>query len=178
MDSPRGMPLAPIELTWEDGIFLCGLLLVGLAQPVPSVRSEFLTIFLFFNCLMLAATFWSTGVNTFGYLAVFGLGGVARLWPYPWVCFAAVTVVYMLVYEGPLAHRWQAFPGVWNPCSTTWATVGGSLRDWSVPSAAGPTIGCCVICARRPPFSPQPCGRGADQLASGLVYFWSRGPHP
>ncbi len=95
----KRLPVAPIDLTWEDGIFLSGLVLVGLTQPVhQSVR--ILTIFLFFNCLMLTATFWSTGVGTFGYLAAFGLGLVARLWPYPWFCFAAVTVVYLLVYEG------------------------------------------------------------------------------
>ena len=106
----KALPLAPIELTWEDGIFLGGLLLVGLTQPAhQSVR--ILAIFLFFNCLMLMATFWSTGVGTVGYLAAFGLGLVARLWPHPWLCFAAVTVVYVLVYEG-LWRSLARFP--WN----------------------------------------------------------------
>jgi hypothetical protein len=95
----KALPLAPIELVWEDGIFLSGLMLVSLTQPAhQSVRV--LTIFLLFNCLMLTVTFWSTGVGTVGYLAAFGLGLVARLWPYPWLCFAAVTVVYVFVYEG------------------------------------------------------------------------------
>lgn len=95
----KPLPMGPIALIWEDGIVLGTLILLNLTQHTHhSIR--ILNVFLITHSLLLATTFWPTGVGAIGYLALFGLGLTVRTLTSPWPCFAVAATVYLLVHEG------------------------------------------------------------------------------
>ncbi|MGC8639674.1 MAG: hypothetical protein ACP5XB_07315 [Isosphaeraceae bacterium] len=99
----KPLPMGPVSLVLEDSLILGILMLLTWTQPVRlSIRV--LNTFLISHSLFLTAAFWSTGVGTLGYLALFGLGLAVRFWYSPWVCFALATAVYLVVHEG----LWQS----------------------------------------------------------------------
>ena len=66
-------------------------------------------------------TFLKTGSLAYGYVAILFLGFIPQFWARPWVDFAILTAIYLLVHEG-LWHALNKFP---------WQTEGLSARHQS-----------------------------------------------
>ncbi len=95
----KPLPQGPVELVWEDGVFLGALVLLHALLPL-SGSVKILNQFLIVQVLMLSWTFFATGAATSGYLSLLGLGLVVRFWPSPWVCFAIAVSTYLVAYDG------------------------------------------------------------------------------
>jgi hypothetical protein len=107
----KPLPNGPVEIVWEDGLVLGGLILLYLSQPFPnSVRV--INVFLIVQLLAIAWTCLGTGVAPFGYLVLFGLGLAVRFYPRPWTFFAIAAATYLVAYEG-LRRSLSRFP--WPP---------------------------------------------------------------
>ena len=101
-----------------------GFHLVAPEPDQPGHQSiRILIVFLFFNCLDADGDILvdRRGNGRLPGRLRLGSGGAAVAIP-AGLCFAAATVVYLLVYEG-LWHRWRGFPGAWNIRSQTWAII-------------------------------------------------------
>jgi hypothetical protein len=130
----RPLPLGPIALVLEDGLVLGPLILLTLTQPDHhSIR--IVNIFLIFHSICLAGTFWPTGVGTFGYLVLFGLGLAVHLWPLPWACFAVAVSVYLVVHEG----LWQSLARFPWQTNLAWSDAGNNKL--MAEKIAGPSCG-------------------------------------
>lgn len=130
----KPLPMGPVELVPEDSLILGILMLLTLTQPVRlSVRV--LNVFLISHSLLLAGTFWNTGVGTVGYLALCGLGLAVRLWPFPWACFAVATAVYLVAYEG----LWQSLARF--PWKLDWRSADAANTRWIAEKVVLPSCG-------------------------------------
>jgi hypothetical protein len=130
----KPLPLGPIALVLEDGMLLGFLILLMLTQPSHhSIR--IVSVFLFFHSLVLAATFWFTGLGTMGCVALFGLGLAVYLWPSPWACFAVTASVYLIVHDG----IWQSLARF--PWRETWTWSEARDSRLMTEKLVGPSCG-------------------------------------
>lgn len=95
----RALPQGPVHLVWEDGVVLGGLIALHWMLPFPG-SIKLVSLFLIVQVLILSWTFFATGVATFGYLVLFGVGLAIRFWLSPWECFAVAAATYLVAYEG------------------------------------------------------------------------------
>jgi hypothetical protein len=129
----KPLPLGPIELVWEDGFVLGGLILLHLTQPFPhSIRV--LNMFLIAHLLALSLPLFATGVAAIGYLVVFGVGLAVRLWPSPLACLTVLAAVYVVAYEG-LWRSLARFP--WQPWAWGEAVLARMMTQKVVESSCG-----------------------------------------
>ena len=75
----KPLPLGPVELVWEDGLFLGPLILLSATQPEPHAL-QLLCTFLLTNLLALTCSFWLTRSWVFGYVTPLALGMAVWLW--------------------------------------------------------------------------------------------------
>jgi hypothetical protein len=104
----KPLPLGPVELAWEDGLFLGPLILLSATLPEPHAV-QLLCIFLLTNLLALTLSFWLTRSWAFGYSTALALGLAVWLWRQPIACLAILTAVYLIAYEG-LRRALAGFP--------------------------------------------------------------------
>jgi hypothetical protein len=107
----KPLPLGPVELVWEDGLFLALLILVSAVQPEPR-SMHLLCTFLATHLLALTCSFWLTRSWAAGYVTAFALGLAVSFWRQPLVCVALLSGVYLIAYEG-LRQAMASFP--WKP---------------------------------------------------------------
>ena len=122
--SRKPLPMGPLELVWEDGLFLVPLILLAATLPEPHAV-PLLCAFLLAHLLGLSFSFLLTRTRAPGYATAFGLGLAVWLWRQPTACLVAATLVYLIAYEG----LWQAlrsFP--WKP----WKWPKPSSDLWSM----------------------------------------------
>jgi hypothetical protein len=124
--SRKPLPMGPIELVWEDGMFLASLILLAATLPEPHAV-QLLCAFLLAHLLGLSFSFLLTRTRAPGYATAFGLGLAVWLWRQPVACLVAATLVYLIADEG----LWQAlrsFP--WEPWKLPRLTSEMTSVDW------------------------------------------------
>ncbi|HWE35267.1 MAG TPA: hypothetical protein VG406_01745 [Isosphaeraceae bacterium] len=105
------LPVGPIHLVWEDAVILSAMIgpswYLGDAHPLG-----LLAIFLASYLFCLAGTFPTTGASAYSWAVLFGLGGVARLNPWPEYAAGAAIALYVVAWLG-LRRSLGRFP--WPP---------------------------------------------------------------
>jgi hypothetical protein len=89
------LPVGPVHLVWEDAVILAAIIgpswYLGDAHPLG-----LLAIFLASYLLCLGGAFSNTGAPAYAWVIMFGLGGVARLNPWPEYAAGAAVGLYVV----------------------------------------------------------------------------------
>jgi hypothetical protein len=106
----KPLPLGPVELVWQDGLFIGALILLCATQRVP-FAVQLLCTLLFAHIIFLALSFAMIGDWIFAYATAFTLGLAVWFWHRPIACVSALAGVYLIAYEG-LKRAMAKFPWV------------------------------------------------------------------
>lgn len=109
--SRKPLPLGPVELVWEDGMFLAPLILICNTLPLP-LAPQLLCAFLLAHLLAVDLSLWFTRSRGFAYATAFGLGLAVWTWREPITCLVVLAATYAMAYEG-LRRALARFP--WHP---------------------------------------------------------------
>lgn len=113
--SRKPLPLGPVELVWEDGLFLGPLILISNLLPL-SLAPQLLSTFLLVHLMAVDLSLWLTRSRGFAYATAFGLGLAVWTWREPIACLVVLAATYVVTYEG-LRRAMTRFP--WHPRGET-----------------------------------------------------------
>jgi hypothetical protein len=106
--SSRPLPLGPIHLVWQDGVFLLPVALLAALLHATNPLA-LVPYFLGGYLICLACLLAMTQTELFAYALGFGLGLVIRLIPYPVACASALILLYPIAYIG-IRQSLRRFP--------------------------------------------------------------------
>ncbi|MHB1557076.1 MAG: hypothetical protein ACYC61_06320 [Isosphaeraceae bacterium] len=107
----KPLPLGPVELVWEDGLFLGPLILICNLLPL-SLAPQLLCTFLLVHLVAVDVSLWLTRSRGFAYATAFGLGLAVWTCREPIACLVVLAATYAVAYEG-LRQALARFP--WYP---------------------------------------------------------------
>ncbi len=151
----KPLPLGPVELVWEDGLFLGPSILICNLLPL-SLAPQLLCTFLLVHLMVVDLSLWLTRSRGYAYGTAFGLGLAVWTWREPIACLVVLAATYALAYEG-LRRALARFP--WHPL--------GEARPMQTPFSKGFFVANLMefFGAHR-----EPCGWPHDRMMGDVIH--------